>query len=86
MTTYYWTHRSWFKEYYRVYYLKHRQEQINKATAWYLASEENRAKHAKACKKYLMKNKTSVYSKRRIKSLHKILMKELIDYHIFKYI
>jgi hypothetical protein len=81
--SYYSTHRSWFKEYYQVYYLNHRQEQIDKATDWIKASEEHRTRHRIACRKYLNANKKKVYFNRRIKLLHKILMKELIDYHIF---
>ena len=77
--SYYSTHRSWFKEYYRVYYLNHRQEQIEKATDWIKASEEHRIRHAKACKKHLNANKTKIYFNRRLKSLHKKLMKNLID-------
>lgn len=77
--SYYDTHKDYFKKYYKEYYLKHREIQIKKSTEWYLASEEHRIRHAKACKKYLMKNKESVYSKRRIKSFHNILMKELLD-------
>jgi hypothetical protein len=79
MTTYYATHKEYFKEYYRNYHLKNREKMIEKSTAWYLANEDHRVKHAIACKKYLNKNKKDIYGKRRVKSLHKILMKELID-------
>jgi hypothetical protein len=81
--SYYDNHRDYFKEYYKEYYLKHREIQIKKATNWYLASEEHRTRHTKACKKYLNANKTKVYFNRRMKSLHKTLMKELIDRFIF---
>ena len=64
------------RAYYKIYYLAHRQEQIDKATQWTI---KHPVRHAIACKKYLMKNKKEVYCKRRVKSLHKILMKELID-------
>ena len=81
--SYYEKNKEYFKEYYKQYYLKHREIQIEKATKWYLASEDHRIKHAVACRKYLNANKTKVYFNRRLKSLHKILMKELIDYHMF---
>jgi competence protein ComGF len=80
MTTYYENHKEYFKEYYRNYHLKHREKMIDKSTAWYLANEEHRVKHAIACKKYLMKNKKDVYGKRRVKYVHKVLMKELLNY------
>ena len=77
--SYYSTHKDYFKQYYKEYYLNHREKQIDKATQWVNASEENRIKHALACKKYLNANKTKIYLNRRIKSLFKVLMRELID-------
>ena len=79
MTTYYENHKDYFKEYYRNYHLKHREKQIEKATNWLNASEEHRIRHVKACKKHLNANKTKIYFNRRLKSLFKTLMKELID-------
>lgn len=71
------------RAYYKIYYQKNRQQQIDRATQWYLASEENRIKHNKATLKYLNANKKKVYFNRRMRSLHKTLMKELIDRFIF---
>jgi hypothetical protein len=71
------------RAYYKIYYQKHRQQQIDRATQWYLANEENKLKHNKATLKYLNANKQKVYFNRRIKSLHKTLMRELIDRFIF---
>ena len=71
------------KAYYKIYYLAHRQEQIQRATDWYLASEENRTKHNIATLKHLNANKKKIYFNRKIKSLHKLLMRELIDYFVF---
>jgi hypothetical protein len=77
MTSYYYTHRSWFKEYYRVYYLKHRQEQIEKAKIWNITHPD---RHAAAVSKHLTKNKKTIYGKRRVKYIHNVLMRELLDY------
>jgi hypothetical protein len=79
MTSYYANNKEWFKAYYKEYYLNNRQKQIDKATSWYLASDEHRIRHRIACRKYLNANKKKVYFNRRIKSLHKTLMKELLD-------
>jgi len=84
MTSYYANNKEWFKEYYKKYYLDHRQKQIDKATSWYLTSEENKVKHRIACRKHLNKNKTNIYYKRRLKSLFKTLMKELLDRFMYK--
>tara|TARA_R110000868_G_scaffold183962_2_gene425367 strand:- start:447 stop:701 length:255 start_codon:yes stop_codon:yes gene_type:complete len=81
--SYYSLHKDYFKEYYKNYYLNHREKQIEKATDWINASEEHRIRHAKACKKHLNANKTKIYFNRRLKSLHKTLMKELIDRFVF---
>ncbi len=77
MTTYYWTHKTYFKEYYKIYYLKHRQEQIDKATAWNITHP---IRHGIACRKHLTKNKKTIYGKRRVKYIHHVLMRELLDY------
>jgi len=78
--TYYSTHKTYFKEYYHEYHLKNREKMIEKSTAWYLANEDHRVRHAIACKRYLDKNKKDVYGKRRAKYVHKVLMKELLNY------
>jgi hypothetical protein len=67
------------RAYYKIYYQNHRQEQIDKATQWYLANEENRMKHNNATLKYLNKNKKKIYERRKIKYLFSILMKELLN-------
>lgn len=77
--TYYYTHRSWFKEYYRVYYLKHRQEQIDKASEWNIAHPD---RHAVACRKHLTKNKKTIYGKQNVKRRFKIVLRELLSYII----
>jgi len=64
------------RAYYKVYYLAHRQEQIDKATQWNI---KNPIRHAIACKKYVMKNKKEVYGKRRVKYVHSVLMEELLS-------
>lgn len=81
--SYYEKNKEYFKQYYKEYHLKNRDKMIEKATNWYNASEEHRIKHALACKKYLNANKKKVYFNRRMKSLHKTLMKELLDRFIY---
>ena len=77
MTTYYWTHKTYFKEYYKEYYLKHREIQIQKATIW---NATHPMRHAVACRKHLNANKKTIYGKRRVKYIHRVLMRELVDY------
>lgn len=72
--TYYSTHKTYFKEYYKTYYLIHRQEQIDKATAWNISHPD---RHAVACRKHLNANKKTIYGKQNVKRRFKVLMREL---------
>jgi hypothetical protein len=74
--SYYQLNKEWFKEYYKAYYIKHRQEQIDKATIW---NAKHPDRHAIACHKYLMANKKLIYSKQRIKNIYKKVMRELLN-------
>jgi len=77
MTTYYATHKQYFKEYYHEYHLKHRERMIDNATRYNLDHNEQ---HKIACRKYLNANKTKIYQKRNAKNRMKHVLKELIDY------
>ena len=77
--SYYSTHKQYFSDYYKQYHIKNREKMIEKASSWYLASEDHRVKHALACKRYLDKNKTAVYQRRNAKNRMKHVLRELLD-------